>query len=148
MTLEAGRIYTIKVKSARLFNLASESEVKERAALFLSGLAQVLSAERPLFTQYYLVRVIPNRNARETEITAFVRQSFHQLGMDNAAILDVEAGEKTTNIVKEAAGAAAQALSPLVSPFADRVRSVVIGVAAVVMGGAILYLVILRKVKA
>ena len=141
MLMVPGAQYTIKVDSNALFNFKSEGDIKERVALNLSGTADVDSVVRPLFTQYYMLHVSMTRSVQASTVTAGVRQAFKDLGFDNAAILSIERGAKTTSFPKEVVNEAVDALAPVAEPLKSAVKYLVVvlvlaaGFYAVMKGG-------------
>lgn len=111
-----GEAYTVKVKSARLFNLVSESAIKDRAALLFGERATVTSVERPAFTQYYLFHFTLKENATEKAIANTIRETMNAEGFDNAEVFSITRGNESTNILEEVAKETAAGVAPVLAP--------------------------------
>lgn len=136
MILQAGQAYTLVVWTSKMIDFTSDDTIKDALAKALTTFGAVHAVERPLWARVRTINVVPIVSLTDTQWSNAVLAAYAKLGYDNARVERIEGGTQTTSIVKEMTGKA----SGLLEPITDKLKSVLVPVAAIALGVAAIYL--------
>ena len=122
--LSTGQPYTFTYSyGSRLFEYRSQEWVQGQLSSLLSDLGSVYSVERPLFSDHYIITVIPIMDESLEAWTSLIDWAFVQMGYGSAIFIRAEGGVASTQpgglsqIIPQIGDITASTLKPLL-PYA------------------------------
>lgn len=121
--LSSGQPYTFTYSHGRYFEYNSQEWVQGQLSSLLSDLGSVYSVERPLFSDHYIITVIPSMDESLEAWTSLIDWAFVQMGYNSAVFIRAEGGVSSsqpggfTQTLPQVGEIATSALKPLL-PYA------------------------------
>jgi hypothetical protein len=120
--LITGEKYTFTFSHGRIFEYRTADWVKERLTYFMQNWGDIILADRPLFSNRYIVVVVPKVQASLSQWLSAFDYSWKNMGYGSATLVLAEGGIGSsqpggaTQLIKGAAETAGETAAAVVKP--------------------------------
>ncbi len=131
--LEPGRTYTFSFDNGRIFEWRSDTWVLNQLRSDLAGIAEIVSVKRPLFSDRYLVALIPILTFKVYEWDKVFQNTWFRLGYEHTTMISVYGGRSTPDtggISEGLVGPLSDGLADTISTIAKPLTPILMAVAA------------------
>lgn len=94
--LKSGSQYTFTWAHGRFFEYNTEAWVKENLSYRLQNFGEVISATRPLFSDHWVIVIIPTTDVSVADWVSAFDASWKDMGYGGASFIQVEGGAVST----------------------------------------------------